>query len=296
MRLSSARRLSGEDQFSLSARVEQILWDFDRRGASIEAASARSAGSQAELRSTIRDIRIAARRALVDWQVAQERLEIGLARQRQLEQEWKELQQRVDAGLNPAIDARLTELQLIDSQNQTNDLTSAVTSAQLAMSESIALPVTEFPRITKLRRPENIDQRLSDAQALIANSPELDQLRSQGAALQADSASLQAGNLPEVAAFASGSSTWVDENDARESLQLGVTVRWTWDGGARSAGQSSAMNQYRAINRQRELLIRQRQTIWDDLVQQFTNLSEQIVRQERAITLAQQNETDTCCF
>ena len=64
----------------------------------------------------------------------------------QLEQEWEELKQRVDAGLNPAIDARLAELQFIESSNQVSDLSSAILTAQLSLAEAIAVDVSLFQR------------------------------------------------------------------------------------------------------------------------------------------------------
>ena len=145
--------------------------------------------------------------------------------------------------------------------------------------------VEDLAPLTSLTRPEHIDQRLSDAVALVANSPELDRLRAPNEqALQAEQSSLTAGNRPQIGAFAAGSTAWSDDNDSRDSLTLGVSVNWTWDGGGRSANRRSLMNQQFALRQQQDLITRQRMISVQDLAQAFASMEEQIQRQEHAIT------------
>ena len=75
--VSETQDFNGKNQFQFGARVDQNIYDFGQRRAGIDAATAQSIASRADLTATQRDIAIAARRALVDWQVTEERLAIG---------------------------------------------------------------------------------------------------------------------------------------------------------------------------------------------------------------------------
>lgn len=181
--VASARSAAdGEDQ--TSAVVSQPLWSAGRLSGQIDVAIARSGMALADIEDARQIVLTDTASAFIDLYRAQQKAVIATSNVKEHQRLYQIIQRRVAAATSPDVDAMLAEARLSFSKSQQLQFESASAIARTQLEQLVGAEVTA---IRAPKTPVMTDQTLAQIEyAALAYSPQLQQLKSQSAGLEAN--------------------------------------------------------------------------------------------------------------
>ena len=252
--------------------------------------------STSDLARVRRDAGLDARFAFAQVQRATASRDISQERVEQRSEELLDAQRRFEVGAVTNVDVRTAEIDVEIAKNDLRQGEAAIGSALAELRRTLGFE-PEDPLITvtaPLTRPVDRDDLLAAAALNIAVGPEIDTQKSVAQLQEGNAADARATLWPQL--YGIGHAGYLESqlpNGEDVDWSVGVSLRWNLYGGGLQYAQARAAEGRRAEAMANvTAIIQQRQTILASTQEQLRALNDQIDRQERIVTLSDQNYED----
>lgn len=282
-----------EEEYLLAIRGEQLLWTFGRHSATRDRRQALTDSASADLALARREAAFRARIAVEAVLLAQARRAVAEDRVRQRQDELEQATLRRQAGTVTDLDVRQTETAVLVARNQVGEAAAAIRQSMAELATAIAEPIERIAVAGSLDRPVGIERLLATAREHIKTSPETAALAAgiRGQVALADEA--LTAYLPELYAEAEAYTVGPEWDETEEGWSAGLSLRWNlYDGGARLAQRSAALDRRRQLLRQEAGVRRERARELAQIKATTASLAERIDRQRRIVDLNAANYQD----